>query len=154
MWEHCLRFLSHCGKPGFRFCCIRFRKRKSARRQSRKPNLFRWIVTLQNRRIFASCMHTHNRSCILVQTACAVASERQTFGVRICAYGIAVVYGRKLQFDQINAFVTKISILTGVLQGIAVLPGVSRSGATISALTLQGVDKSTATTFSFCCPYL
>lgn len=43
----------------------------------------------------------------------------------------------------------KISILTGVLQGIAVLPGVSRSGATISALTLQGVDKSTATTFSF-----
>lgn len=43
----------------------------------------------------------------------------------------------------------KISILTGVLQGIAVLPGVSRSGATISALTLQGIDKQAATTFSF-----
>lgn len=43
----------------------------------------------------------------------------------------------------------KTSILTGVLQGIAVLPGVSRSGATISALTLQGVDKKAATTFSF-----
>lgn len=43
----------------------------------------------------------------------------------------------------------KISILTGVLQGIAVLPGVSRSGATISALTLQGVNKQAATTFSF-----
>ncbi len=43
----------------------------------------------------------------------------------------------------------KISVLTGVLQGIAVLPGVSRSGATISALTVQGVDKKTATTFSF-----
>lgn len=43
----------------------------------------------------------------------------------------------------------KTSILTGVLQGIAVLPGVSRSGATISALTLQGVDKQAATTFSF-----
>ena len=41
------------------------------------------------------------------------------------------------------------SILTGVLQGIAVLPGVSRSGATISALTLQGIDKKAATTFSF-----
>lgn len=43
----------------------------------------------------------------------------------------------------------KTSILTGILQGIAVLPGVSRSGATISALTLQGVDKKAATTFSF-----
>ena len=43
----------------------------------------------------------------------------------------------------------KTSILTGVLQGIAVLPGVSRSGATISALTLQGIDKKAATTFSF-----
>ena len=43
----------------------------------------------------------------------------------------------------------KTSILTGVLQGIAVLPGVSRSGATISVLTLQGIDKKAATTFSF-----
>lgn len=43
----------------------------------------------------------------------------------------------------------KTSILTGVLQGIAVLPGVSRSGATISALILQGIDKKAATTFSF-----
>lgn len=43
----------------------------------------------------------------------------------------------------------KTSILTGVLQGIAVLPGVSRSGATISALTIQGIDKKAATTFSF-----
>ena len=43
----------------------------------------------------------------------------------------------------------KKSILTGVLQGIAVLPGVSRSGATISALRLQGVDKNEAASFSF-----
>ena len=44
---------------------------------------------------------------------------------------------------------TKTSILTGVLQGIAVLPGVSRSGVTISAMRLQGVEKEEATTFSF-----
>ena len=43
----------------------------------------------------------------------------------------------------------KTSILTGVLQGIAVLPGVSRSGATISALTVQGIDKKEAANFSF-----
>lgn len=44
---------------------------------------------------------------------------------------------------------TKKSVLTGVLQGIAVLPGVSRSGATISALTLSGVPKKSAAEFSF-----
>lgn len=43
----------------------------------------------------------------------------------------------------------KTSTLSGVLQGIAVLPGVSRSGATISALTLQGVPKEEAASFSF-----
>lgn len=43
----------------------------------------------------------------------------------------------------------KTSILTGVLQGIAVLPGVSRSGATISSMRFQGVQKEDATTFSF-----
>lgn len=38
---------------------------------------------------------------------------------------------------------------TGVAQGIAVLPGVSRSGATISALRLMGVDREKAAVFSF-----
>lgn len=43
----------------------------------------------------------------------------------------------------------KTSVLTGVMQGIAVLPGISRSGATISTLRLCGVKKEDATTFSF-----
>jgi len=41
------------------------------------------------------------------------------------------------------------SVLVGVVQGIAVLPGVSRSGATISTLRLCGVDAGRATGFSF-----
>ncbi len=43
----------------------------------------------------------------------------------------------------------KNSILTGVMQGIAVLPGISRSGFTISTLMLLGVDKTKASDFSF-----
>ena len=43
----------------------------------------------------------------------------------------------------------KLSLLTGVLQGIAVLPGVSRSGATIAALRLGGVEGEEAARFSF-----
>ena len=54
-----------------------------------------------------------------------------------------------LKKSQTTLLTGKTSILTGVLQGIAVLPGVSRSGATISALTLQGVEKTEAANFSF-----
>lgn len=43
----------------------------------------------------------------------------------------------------------KNSLLTGVFQGIAVLPGISRSGATIAALRLTGVSRPVAAEFSF-----
>ncbi|MFW9787059.1 MAG: undecaprenyl-diphosphate phosphatase [Candidatus Thorarchaeota archaeon] len=38
---------------------------------------------------------------------------------------------------------------TGLVQGLAVLPGLSRSGVTISALLMQKIDKETAMKFSF-----
>ncbi len=57
--------------------------------------------------------------------------------------------GEKLKSTKSALLTPKISILTGVLQGIAVLPGVSRSGATMSAMTLCGVDKASAADFSF-----
>ena len=41
------------------------------------------------------------------------------------------------------------SFLVGAVQGVAVLPGISRSGATISALRMCGVDRERATAFSF-----
>lgn len=37
----------------------------------------------------------------------------------------------------------------GVFQGMAILPGVSRAGATISSAVVQGVNKSDAAEFSF-----
>lgn len=43
----------------------------------------------------------------------------------------------------------KTSIITGVAQGLAVLPGISRSGATICVAVLMGVDKKRASRFSF-----
>ncbi len=39
--------------------------------------------------------------------------------------------------------------LTGLAQAIAILPGISRSGATISTALYLGVDKAEATRFSF-----
>lgn len=41
------------------------------------------------------------------------------------------------------------AILIGMAQAVAILPGISRSGSTISAGLLLGVDKEKATRFSF-----
>ena len=41
------------------------------------------------------------------------------------------------------------SLVIGVSQGIAVIPGISRSGATIGAGILSGIDKEAAVKFSF-----
>ena len=41
------------------------------------------------------------------------------------------------------------AIVTGLVQGTAVLPGLSRSGVTVSSLLMQRVDKETALRFSF-----
>ena len=41
------------------------------------------------------------------------------------------------------------AVLVGSLQGLAILPGVSRSGTTISALLLRGYDATTAFRLSF-----
>ncbi len=41
------------------------------------------------------------------------------------------------------------AFLVGISQAIAILPGISRSGATISTSVLLGIDKERATRFSF-----
>jgi len=43
----------------------------------------------------------------------------------------------------------KDSVLIGITQAIAILPGISRSGATISAAVLLGIDKEKSARFSF-----
>ena len=43
----------------------------------------------------------------------------------------------------------KEAILIGISQAIAILPGISRSGATISTAVILGIDKEKAARFSF-----
>ncbi len=43
----------------------------------------------------------------------------------------------------------KQAIIMGFAQGLAIMPGVSRAGSTISAGILSGIEKNTAATFSF-----
>ena len=75
--------------------------------------------------------------------------EGKLLGCGFVLTAVLLYAGENFNSPKSALLAPKTSILTGVLQGIAVLPGVSRSGATISALTLQGVEKKAATTFSF-----
>lgn len=75
--------------------------------------------------------------------------EGKLLGCGFVLTAVLLYAGENFNSTKSTLLTPKTSILTGVLQGIAVLPGVSRSGATISALTLQGVEKKAATTFSF-----
>lgn len=75
--------------------------------------------------------------------------EGKLLGCGFVLTAVLLYVGENFNSTKSTLLTPKTSILTGVLQGIAVLPGVSRSGATISALTLQGVEKKAATTFSF-----
>lgn len=75
--------------------------------------------------------------------------EGKLLGCGFVLTAVLLYAGENFNSTKSALLTPKTSILTGVLQGIAVLPGVSRSGTTISALTLQGVEKKAATTFSF-----
>ena len=52
--------------------------------------------------------------------------------------------GRSL--EQIN---NRDTILVGIVQGLAIIPGISRSGSTIACLLLRGIDGEAAARFSF-----
>ena len=49
----------------------------------------------------------------------------------------------------IRQFTVKKSFAIGVIQGLAIIPGISRSGSTIAAGLYLGLDRETATRFSF-----
>ena len=62
---------------------------------------------------------------------------------------VLIVLSEKFAPDTTRFLSLKTSILTGVFQGIAVLPGISRSGATIAAGRLGGLARPAAAEFSF-----
>ena len=77
------------------------------------------------------------------------------FAGKILWVGVALIFTGFLLFlaDQAKSTqkpVTYFSaLLIGISQAIAILPGISRSGATISTAVLLGIDKEKAARFSF-----
>ena len=72
-------------------------------------------------------------------------------GLLLCATGLLLYMANRLprgEKNEKNALVSD-ALIVGVCQGIAVLPGLSRSGVTISAGLFRKFDRSFAVRFSF-----
>lgn len=75
-------------------------------------------------------------------------------GVLKLVGGMLIITGMLLFFaDKAKASSKRVgikeAILIGISQAIAILPGISRSGATISTAVILGIDKEKAAQFSF-----
>jgi undecaprenyl-diphosphatase len=56
---------------------------------------------------------------------------------------------RKAKYNSVDEISWKTALCIGLAQSVAMIPGVSRSGATIMGSLLLGVDRKAATEFSF-----
>ena len=79
----------------------------------------------------------------------------QLFGGQILLVGVMLLLTGTLLFladkakNTLKDVSTKNAVLIGIAQAIAILPGISRSGATISTSVLLGIDRQKAARFSF-----
>ena len=77
------------------------------------------------------------------------------FGGQVLLVGLMLIVTGLLLFlaDRAKSTVrdisTKNAVIIGIAQAIAILPGISRSGATIGTSVLLGVDREKAARFSF-----
>ncbi len=62
-----------------------------------------------------------------------------------------MIAAEKLRRDgrPLNRINARDAVIVGIVQGLAIIPGISRSGSTISCLLLRGVDGEAAARFSF-----
>lgn len=93
------------------------------------------VIGLAMKRFVLGAVHAHPAvvgALFLVTAAALVASDRRGTGDR----GVMTLGWRE-------------ALIIGIAQGIAVLPGISRSGATIAACLLVGVKRDTSAQFSF-----
>ena len=59
------------------------------------------------------------------------------------------IYGNNTLEDVQHKEITKDSFLAGLIQGVSILPGISRSGVTVSAVLLEKYDQDNALRLSF-----
>ncbi len=78
-----------------------------------------------------------------------------TISIMLLVYGILFILienrniSRVAQFDDVIEIDYKTAVLIGLFQSLAMIPGTSRSGATIIGALLLGVSRTAAAEFSF-----
>lgn len=75
-------------------------------------------------------------------------SNLQAVAIALFITGIFLLLTKRKQGSARNIN-SKSALLIGLVQGVAIIPGISRSGSTISAGILSGIDKEKAARFSF-----
>ncbi|MCL2621503.1 MAG: undecaprenyl-diphosphate phosphatase [Firmicutes bacterium] len=70
-------------------------------------------------------------------------------GIAFLATAVLLIASAMFQKQNNNPIKTKNAVIMGLAQGIAIIPGLSRSGTTICAGLLSGADKEKAAEFSF-----
>jgi undecaprenyl-diphosphatase len=75
-------------------------------------------------------------------------SNATAIGIAFLLTGV-ILYASKQRHNQAKSLDSLDSVLVGVAQGVALIPGVSRSGITISTGLLRRLDKRIAFAYSF-----
>lgn len=83
----------------------------------------------------------------------ALLQSPTTVAVALVVGGVAILLIERMvkvvKVESVEAMPLKTAIIIGIVQCIAMIPGVSRSGATIMGALLMGVERKTAAEFSF-----
>jgi len=76
-------------------------------------------------------------------------ANRLLIGISFAITGIILFLTRFIAKKESREMTLKDSIIIGLAQAFAILPGISRSGSTISAALFRGIDRNKAGIFSF-----
>lgn len=83
----------------------------------------------------------------------ALLESPTTVAVALLVGGVAILMIERMvkvvRVESVEAMPMRTAIAIGVMQCVAMIPGVSRSGATIMGALLMGVERKTAAEFSF-----
>jgi len=78
-----------------------------------------------------------------------VFSQPKFVGFSLIFTGLILLLSRKFMNAQKREVTGKDALILGLAQGVAIIPGISRSGMTMTALLFRNIDRDTAFRFSF-----
>jgi len=120
---------------------LTFNKKKSSEKYNSKTLWFLVIATIPGV-IAGLCLDDWAET--VLRHPLVIASALFVFGLIL--YLVDKYFSAKKDLEKIG---WKDSVIIGIAQAIAIIPGVSRSGATITAGRLLGLDRISAARFSF-----